>query len=457
MGRGPDLAPTMPRPHFTAPALLALLTIPTLRAQSDWTLLSPLNSPPAFTAHSMAYFLPQDNYVLFGGVVGGVRSDQTWLFDGTDWTQAAPLTVPPARVAHATAYDEQRARLVMFGGIPAAGGVIGDTWEWDGVDWTLVTPAQSPSPRRSYAMSYCPVLGKVVLWGGYGTADLNDTWTWDGVNWAQITTAHSPSPRRATDMARDPATGGLLLFSGYQQANDTWLFDGTDWLQQSPATSPTARYDHSMVTDTARGRIVMFGGPGIADTWEWDGTNWLNRTPATTPAARSDTYLAYDFVREQVLMFGSVAAPETWRYAPVQAAQVTISGSGCAGTLSTAPALTTNERPWLDSAFHVDMGPVPTNTIGLMLWGLSDTTSSLGPLPLPLAAIGMPGCVLQVDPVLIDAFLAAGQTATWTLTIPNAPQLLGVAIYSQGAAFDQGANAFGLIVANHAALLLGGK
>jgi hypothetical protein len=437
---------------FAAPGLVSLLP-----AQTDWTLLQPATSPLPFTAHAMAYHLATDRTVLFGGVHAGVRYNETWLWDGVTWTQASPANVPIARVAHAMAYDALRARIVMFGGVPAGGGTLGDTWEWDGIDWTLALTSSAPAPRWGHAMAWSPPLGKVVLFGGYAGGNLGDTWTWDGAAWVQVAPATSPTPRRAMDMAFDPVTSRVLLFSGYQQANDTWLFDGTNWTQQAPATSPPARYDHSLITDAARERIVLFGTQAASDTWEWNGSTWISRTPATLPTQRYDTYLAYDLAHEEVVMFGSVATPETWRYAPTHVARFTTSGSGCAGTLAAVPSLQSDDRPWLAETFDVRIEPVPANTIALMLLGLSDTVSGLGPLPLPLAVLGMPGCTLQVDPVLVDAFLAAGTTATWSLPIPNDTALLGAQLFCQGAAFDAGANPFGLIVADHGAMLLGGK
>lgn len=439
--------------------LPALALLPPLLAQTNWTLLAPPTSPPAFTAHAMAHHLPTDRTVLFGGVFGGVRYNETWLFDSTTWALANPVNVPTARVAHAMAYDFGRGRIVMFGGIPAGGGLLADTWEWDGVDWQQVIPAASPSPRRSFPMTYHAGRQTVVLWGGYQTGDLNDMWEWDGSNWTPIVTANSPSPRRASDMAYDPSTNGLVLFSGYLQINDTWLFDGVNWVQQFPATSPSPRFDHSMVTDFARGRIVMFGNQGVADTWEWDGAlgNWLHRTTPTLPAVREDTYLAYDLIREQVTMFGSVAVPETWVYAPTNPANFFTSGTGCAGTLSVAPTVSSTERPWLGETFHVTVYPVPNNTVAIMVVGLSDTMSGSTPLPIPLALIGMPGCTLQVDPLIIDAFFAIGNTATWTFAVPGTASLLGVQVFAQGGAIDIGANPANLILANHGTATIGGK
>ena len=92
-----------------------------------------------------------------------------------------------------------------------------------------------------------------------------------------------------------------------------------------------------------------------------------------------------------------------------------------------------------------------------MVSGLSDTTSPLGPLPASLAAIGMPGCELQVDPVIIDAVLATGSSASWTLNIPNDPLLLGQQVFSQCGALDIGANAAGLTTGNYGVALIGGK
>lgn len=431
----------------------------TLVAQTSWTLHAPPNAPPAYTAHAMAYYLVTDTTVLFGGVVGGVRSSDTWIWNGTDWSQATPATVPPARVAHTLVSDISRGRLVMFGGISVTGAVLGDTWEWDGNDWTQMTPATtSPLARRSHAMIYHPTRAKSMLFGGYNGADLNDLWEWDGVDWTAIATANSPAPRRATDMAWDSVTDSVILFSGYLQGADTWNFDGTGWTSLAPATAPTARYDHSMVTDLVRDRIVMFGNAVVGDTWEWDGSNWLNRTAANPPAPRLDTYLAYDWVREEVTMFGSSALPETWSYAPVSPAAFSVLGvSGCAGSNGLPPVLSSSMRPWLGEAFSVTINQLPNNGIALMINGLSDTNSALGPLPASLAAIGMPGCTLQVDPLIIDAVFAIGTTATWVLNIPNDPTLLTQQFFSQCGALDVGVNAANLTVGNYCSATIGGK
>lgn len=69
----------------------------------------------------------------------------------------------------------------------------------------------------------------------------------------------------------------------------------------------------------------------------------------------------------------------------------------------------------------------------------------------------MVGCSLQVNPVILDVFLAIGGNATWIRPIPNDPLLLGQTLYCQGAALDPGANGADLIVSGHAAVRIGGK
>ncbi|MFK7741023.1 MAG: hypothetical protein AB8H80_11940 [Planctomycetota bacterium] len=71
--------------------------------------------------------------------------------------------------------------------------------------------------------------------------------------------------------------------------------------------------------------------------------------------------------------------------------------------------------------------------------------------------LGLPRCSLQVDPTLIDAFLATGSIATLHLGMPNDPLLLNNTIYCQGADLDASANAFGAIVADSSTLQIGTK
>ncbi|MCB9878070.1 MAG: hypothetical protein H6835_10755 [Planctomycetes bacterium] len=443
--------------NHAAPAV-ALAFAAALSAQTSWTLQTPANSPLPLTAHSMSYYLPAGSTILFGGTYSGLRRDETWSYDGIDWTQLTPATVPMARVAHSTCLDLGRGVLVMYGGLAPGGIVLDDVWEWNGSDWTNAAPSTPIGGRWAYCMCYHPVRGTSMLYGGYQGQNFGDFWEWDGATWTQIVTTNSPGPRRASAMEWDPVSGNVILFGGYPLSNDTWSFDGTDWTQLSPTTVPPARYDHAMATDLSRSRIVMFGGPNDNQTWEWDGFDWLDRTNPSAPSQRLDTYLAYDWVREEVTMFGSAPTSETWRYAPDSPATFTVLGqSSCLGTNGLSVTVSGSDRPWLDEVFEVTLSNLPSNGIGLMVLGLSDTVWALGPLPAPLDSIGMTGCLLQVDPLQFGVVLAAGTSAVWQFPIPYDTVLLGAEFFAQGGALDLPANPFGLTVGNYGRAVIGGK
>ncbi len=122
------------------------------------------------------------------------------------------------------------------------------------------------------------------------------------------------------------------------------------------------------------------------------------------------------------------------------AAEYTTFGAGCAGALGVPTlAATAGSVPKIGSTLSVDVGNLPVN-IGLMLTGLSNTLFAGSiPLPLPLASSGFPGCDLLVDPLITTTLVGAGNTANWTLAVPNAMTLIGFTIYNQGASLETGA------------------
>ncbi|MBK8100692.1 MAG: hypothetical protein IPK26_26695 [Planctomycetes bacterium] len=444
---------------MSARSCLFCIAIPaSLAAQVDWASIATTAAPTGRVGHGMAYDSARDRVVLFGGLAGGVRVGDTWLFDGTNWAVGAPTNLPPARAGFPLAYDPGRARVVMFGGIGPAG-VLADTWEWDGLDWVQSQPATVPPARRSQPLVFHPARGTTVMWGGFGTGDLNDMWEWNGVDWSAILTTTSPAPRRASDMAWDPIGGGLLLFSGYLQGNDTWYFDGLDWQLLTPPSSPAARYDHSLVTDTLRSRIVLFGGAPTNDTWEWDGLTWTQRSTPTSPLARYDTWLCYDDLRQRVVMFGGTHnGTDTWQYGPTAPGRYAPFGNGCSGGGHATPVLTASERPWIGDAFDVQVQSLPAGSpLTFMVTGFSSTNWGAFALPLNLAVFGMQGCTLFVEIGVSVPIAAASGVATWTLPIPNQTALLGVSFFNQAATFAPGANAAGVIVSNAAAGVVGGR
>jgi len=300
---------------------LVLLTLcsATLTAQApDWTEKKPANSPLARTGHAMAYDAARGQVVLFGGTSGDSyfnNFNDTWVWDGSNWTQKWPVNSPPAHTAHSMAYDAARGETVLFGGHDG-NSPLSDTWVWDGSNWTQKWPVNSPPLRAYQAMSYDAARGQVVLFGGHnGNSYFNDTWVWDGNNWMRKSPASSPAARNYHAMAYDAARGQVVLFGGRDMSTlypDTWVWDGNDWTQKWPASSPTPRVRPAMVYDAVRGEVVVFGGAlmgpfgwyGDTWVWVWNGTNWAQKSPASSPTLRVYHAMAYDAARGQTVLFG---------------------------------------------------------------------------------------------------------------------------------------------------------
>ncbi|MGB3967921.1 MAG: hypothetical protein WBO45_14400 [Planctomycetota bacterium] len=131
-------------------------------------------------------------------------------------------------------------------------------------------------------------------------------------------------------------------------------------------------------------------------------------------------------------------------------------GVGCSGTLG-APTLAAQagSRPALGSTFTAVAGGLPLNLAVLQL-GLSNTLmGGTVPLPFPLAAIGMPGCFLLVDPVVSLVLSGAGNSATWSWPVPGTPSLFGAQFFSQAFPLDPPANSLGFSASNGAVGTLG--
>ena len=173
------------------------------------------------------------------------------------WVQKQDMG-PAPRAYHDVAFDPERGKLVLFGGL-VAGKATGDTWEWDGRLWVQVADT-GPAPRAYHTMAYDPVGQRILLFGGSEGASVTpqaqdqgqrayfgDTWAWDGEDWVQLADT-GPSARQSPAMTCDASRSRVVLFSGGEisseltnvAATDTWEWDGVDWAQVAD-TGPTAR------------------------------------------------------------------------------------------------------------------------------------------------------------------------------------------------------------------------
>ncbi|MCI4363431.1 MAG: hypothetical protein L3K13_03900 [Thermoplasmata archaeon] len=242
-----------------------------------WSVLSPLNSPPALSQASLAYDPAIGAVVMFGGALSYGSSSDTWLFKGGNWTQLSLGASPAPRAGASLVYDAADGYLVLFGGsdvysFPYKN--FSDTWEFTAnKTWKQLHPANSPPACTASAATYDPVARAVYDFSGYyvnQTTYLTDctatTWSYAGGVWTNLTTVGGPIARSAAAFVFDPALNASILYGGMNysaggnQLKDLWELSGGAWTELSTTTLPAAQASSTLTYDPASGFLVLTEG-----------------------------------------------------------------------------------------------------------------------------------------------------------------------------------------------------
>jgi hypothetical protein len=217
-----------------------------------------------------------------------------------------------------------------------------------------------------------------------------------------------------------------------------------------------------MVYDPARAVSVLFGGRTPngtypTDTWEYDGRSW-RRIATIRPAGRIGHVMVMDTVRNREVLYGGVtggltALRDTQELSGVLPAYA-VFGSGCAGRAG-VPGNTADAMPRIGHTMIARIGNMPAPEAAFFLLGFSNTTSSFGPLPFDMAAVGAPGCFGRVRPDSSTLLFGSGGAATLQLAIPNRPAFAGMRFYTQAMVLQAGLNALGVAASDAVAATIG--
>jgi hypothetical protein len=419
-------------------------------AAQVWTQLPGADPTLARYHHAGAYDLIHDRLVVFGGRrdPNAVTLGDTLLYDGTSWTIVATAVSPSPRSGHGMAFDLVRARVVLFGGQGTAGAALNDTWEWDGNTWQLMPTTTALTPRMHIAMTADLLRGAVLMHGGYdGRFTFGDLWRWTGSQWLLL---DNTGPELwAHAMAINPRNGELVLFGGWNQGvfGDTWIWNGS-WRQASVA-GPRPRMGHSMTSDFQRSRVVLTGGlrddDGTAsgETWVFDGQSWFRLGDGPR---RYCHVLEHDLSRGRSLETGGVQSPalDVWSFGGAAPGVIQPFGHGCGS--GGAPTLAATTAPRLGALLQLNTSSSVGTTVYLL--GFSATTWSALSLPLDLAPLGAAGCVLYVEPAMMDVAVPVAGATTHSYLVPNNAALVGVEFFAQVMAADPAANFAGIAASN---------
>ncbi|MCA8965475.1 MAG: PPC domain-containing protein [Planctomycetes bacterium] len=125
---------------------------------------------------------------------------------------------------------------------------------------------------------------------------------------------------------------------------------------------------------------------------------------------------------------------------------------GCVGSNQLAPRWNVRdwELPMLGTTMVADLGNCPGSTLVIPFAGFSRTLASNQlPLPYSLQALGAPGCMIEVDPLITGLMITDAQgRAVSAFAIPMALGLSGIEFSQQALVLDAAANTLGWTVSN---------
>lgn len=311
--------------------------------QNTWMTMNPAAGPSARSSHAMAYDVPADRIILFGGVqnVGGafVEVNDTWAydFDTNTWMNRNPAIAPSPRLGHRMAHDDQSGRTVLLSGHRGQGPsatLFHDTWAYDFAanEWSDMAPSPNPAAGNHGSLAYDTQSDRIVHFGGqaFPGAYSNETWSYsfDTNTWTESQPSARPSPRFAHAMAYDTTSDRTILFGGSAGSDETWGFNlaAGEWERMTPSSQPSGRLGHRMAYDRQSDRIMLFGGgpnllgPYNGETWAYDvdANEWIRMDIAMRPSARNGHDMAYDAESDRIVLFGgfdgTVALGDMWVY-----------------------------------------------------------------------------------------------------------------------------------------------
>jgi hypothetical protein len=135
-------------------------------------------------------------------------------------------------------------------------------------------------------------------------------------------------------------------------------------------------------------------------------------------------------------------------------ASYTVFAAGCAGTAGT-PSNSASQPPQLGTSSTITFGNLPNPPLAIAIVGFSNTLSGFGPLPLHLAGFGAPNCYARVSADATSFLLGNAGAASFTLSTPNLPGLIGLTYHTQGLVLDPANNALGVSMSAAATAIVG--
>jgi hypothetical protein len=204
---------------------------------------------------------------------------------------------------------------------------------------------------------------------------------------------------------------------------------------------------------------LPFGSYGVALYVTGASIRYTNGTGTNQVYSNADLTITCGLSRS-ALFSGTINNPRVWNgtvhydtCSPTSPAGIGFFAAGCGGSLPVTN-LQPQSTPQIGGVFVVDLNNLPQASAVLIV-GLSNTTSTYGPLPLDTTSFGAPGCFVHVSPELFIPLVGVGTTATFSFGVPLVPALQCLQFYMQAGVTDPGFNAAGVVLSDAVAGIIG--
>ncbi len=301
--------------------LVAAILLPGCKSDKVTT---PTDEQPAGRLfHSLLYFPPQQQVVMYGGNTG-TPSAEFWSWNGTKWSRIE-ATGPGPRIEPVLAFDSKRSRMLLFGGLDGNFTGARDLWAWNGQSWTQLS---TNGPVLQHVRGgYDPDRDRFVVLGGPTSITLGETWEWDGAAWQRVSTAVPGPLALPTNLTYSPLRHTLLAVAVDFSANtggtrpaQAWEWNGSAW-SVVPGSPPAIEPPGLLLGATAAGDLVLFDLADSSSPIRWNGQQWNVLTVSgTSPARRAGSSGAWDATRQRYVFFGGQSVngntyfKDTWEF-----------------------------------------------------------------------------------------------------------------------------------------------
>jgi hypothetical protein len=386
------------------------------------------------------------------------------LWDGTTW---APIPQSPANVS-AVAFD-------YSGGLLAASG--SQVQRWTPAGWTTF-----PNPTIASISTLAAMPNGVIVVANSSVNQSGQYWngTWNNLGASPVATAVHPDGRLI----------GVGVLGSFPVSSRVAAWDGSTWTNLDPNT--TIGWYPSTVAVTRSGEIVIGGSFTFANrvarlvgtTWTPMGAGFNSDVSKLLTLADGTLVAIGTFTASGGVWCPGIAywngvlwqpfplAPDTcldatalpngdfWtlnnarvvhRLTTPCPANAVEQGTQCSNT-NTAGRLTSPAWPLVGGTAQSFVTGLPSNTFAVRVLGAPMAAVPLAPA-LPQAAAG---CALQVTPDFLDATLTTAGYAMFSLSVPNVPSILGVAVAEQAVLLEMsGSNIAQVTSSNRITFLIG--